>query len=110
VLGAEHRVDLGDFHPQLFAVAFGETASDDQPAARAGRLVAGHLEDGVDRFLLRRVDEGAGVDDQHLGRGGVVGQLMAGVVSQAEHHLRIHQVLRAAERDQTNLHEEANSP
>ena len=48
------------------------------PAAPGG-LVLRQLEDGVDRLLLGPVDEGAGVDDEDVGLGGVVGrQLMAG--------------------------------
>jgi hypothetical protein len=66
--------------------------------------VLGHLEDGVDRLLLRLVDERAGVDDEDVGGGGVAGQLVAGALRQPEHHLGVHEVLRAAEGDHANLH------
>ena len=65
--GAEHRVDLRNLLLQLVAIALGQAAGDDQPPARAVLLVLRHLEDGVDRLLLRRVDERAGVDDEHVG-------------------------------------------
>ena len=45
--------------------------------ARTGLLVLRHLEDGVDRFLLGLVDEGAGVDDEDVGVGGIAGELMS---------------------------------
>ena len=102
--GAEDGVDLGNFPFQLFSIPFGQTAGHDQPAARAALLMLRHLEDGVDRLLLRLVDEGAGVDHDHLGVRRVGGQLVAVALSQTEHHFGVHQILRAAERYQTDFH------
>ena len=71
---------------------------------RARLLVLGHLEDGVDRLLLRLVDEGAGVDDEHVGVGGVAGQFVPLLLGEPEHHLGVDEVLRAAEGHHSNLH------
>jgi hypothetical protein len=74
--GAEDGVDLRDLLPQLVAVSLGEAAGDDEAPAGAGRLVLRHLQDRVDRLLLRLVDERAGVDDDDIGRGRIVRQLV----------------------------------
>ena len=95
------RVDLGDLLLQLVAVPLGEAAGDDQPRAVAVALVLRHLEDRVDRFLLGRVDERARVDDEHLGVAGVGGDLVPRVAREAEHHLAVDEVLRAAEGDES---------
>ena len=67
-------------------------------------LCSRHLEDGVDRFLLGLVDERAGVDDEHVGVGGIAGQLMPRLLGEPEHHLGVDEVLGAAEGDHSNLH------
>ena len=102
--GAEHDVDLGDLGLQLVAIAFGQAAGHHQLLAAAVGLVLGQLEDRVDRFLLGPVDERAGVDHQHVGLGRVLGQLVAGALGEAQHHLGVDEVLRAAERDEADLH------
>ena len=63
---------------------------------RAGGLVAGHFEDGVDGFLLGGVDEAAGVDDEDFGLFGVGGEARAGAVEQAHHDLGVDEVFGAA--------------
>ncbi len=63
-----------------------------------------HLEDGVDRLLLGRVDERAGVDDDDVGVAGVGGDLVPGLSRVAQHDLAVDEVLRAAERDEADLH------
>ena len=65
--GADDGVDFRDVFLNLVAIALDEAAGDDKLACAALGLVAGHLENGVDRFLLGCVDEGAGVDDEDLG-------------------------------------------
>ena len=57
------------------------------------------LEDRVDGFLLRRIDERAGVDDEHIRFFGVGGDLHPVLQDAAEHDLGIDQILRAAEAD-----------
>ena len=62
---ARHQVDLGQGRRQLVAVALGQASRHHQ----ARPLVAGggELENGVDRFLAGRLDEGAGVHHHELG-------------------------------------------
>src|SRR3954471_14494784 len=86
-------MDLGD-HAFLGA----EAAGDDDLAVFGERLA-----DRVERFLDRRVDEAAGVDDDEVGAG-VVGR--GGVALRAqlrEDALGIDQRLRTTERDKSYL-------
>jgi hypothetical protein len=71
--------------------------------------VLGQLENRVDRLLLGPVDEGAGVDDQHVRLRRVLGQLVAGALGEAEHDFRVDEVLRTAERDETDFHQEVGA-
>ena len=63
------------------------------------------LEDGIDRFLARPVDEGAGVDDQALGALGLFGDLVAGAGEHAQHQLGVDLVLGTAEGREMDLHD-----
>ena len=94
---ADDRVDLGDVFLDFVAVALDEASGNDELLGFAVRLKTGHLEDGVDRFLLGRVDEGAGVDDQDVGGRWIVGDPRAGVVEQAHHDFAVDEVFGAAE-------------
>ncbi len=62
------------------------------------------VEDGVDGFLLRGVDEGAGIDDEDIGFVGIGGDVHAAAGGVAEHDLGIDEVLGAAEGDHADLH------
>ena len=64
--------------------------------------MAGHFENGVDRLLLGRVDEGAGVDDEDFGLFGMGGEPRAGAVEQAHHHLGVDEVFGAAQGDKAH--------
>ncbi len=103
--GADDGVHLGDVLLDLGAIALDETAGDDEflRAASGGGLVLRHFEDGIDRFLFGGVDEGAGVDDDDVGIGGIGGDLGAGAVEQAHHDFAIDQVLGAAEGDESDF-------
>ena len=72
---------------ELLAISLRQTARDHEPAARARLLVLGQLQNRVDRFLLRLVDERAGVDDEDICVRGVGRELVAGLLGQPEHHL-----------------------
>ena len=102
-----HLGDLVDAHEgvyfrqqfgQLLSKSLGQAARHDQALASIpGFPQLGRLQDGIDAFLLSRVDEGAGVDDEHIGLGGVVRELGPTLEERAEHDLGIHQVLGAPE-------------
>src|SRR5262249_40920294 len=86
------------------AVALGEAARDDERPAGALLLQLRELEDRLDRFLARAIDEGAGVDDEALRILGPLGEREPGLGQHAEHQLGVDVVLRTAERRQMNLH------
>ena len=81
-----------------------EAACDDQAAAAAALLVLGHVEDGRDRLLLGRLDEGAGVDDQDIGLGRIGRELDAVLLEDAEHDLCVNEILGTAKTDETSFH------
>ncbi len=64
--------------------------------------MAGHLKDGVDRLLLGRIDEGAGVDHENFGLFGSGSEARACAVEQSHHDLGVDEVFRAAEGDEAH--------
>ncbi len=92
---AHHQVHLGQRGGELVAVALGQTSRHHQ----AGALVAcgGQLEDGVDRFLARRLDEGARVDHDQIGVVRRCGRLVAVAAQRAHELVRVDLVLRTAQ-------------
>ena len=69
VPGADEDVDLGQLFAQFIAIALREASGDHQAAARRAMLQLGGGENRVDRFLLGRLDERAGVYHYHFGVG-----------------------------------------
>ena len=103
--GPEIFVHLGNLLPQLVGVALREAAHDEEPFDAPGLLGRRRAQDHVDRLLLGVADEAAGVDDHRLGVGAVA-VVHDGVArrGEARHEvLRIHGVLRTAERDDVNF-------
>ena len=72
-------------------------ADDERLAALVGFPHSGGVEDGIHALLLRGVNERAGVDDDGVGSGGVVGDFRAGLEERAEHDFGVHEILGAAE-------------
>ncbi len=99
----DHRIDLGHVLLNVGAITFHQTTRDDQALRAPGLLVLRHFENGVDRFLLRRIDKAARVDHDHIGVGWMRRQLMTRRGELAHHHLRIDEVLRASKTDKTNF-------
>ena len=93
----------GMFLADIAAVAFHQAAGDDQLAGAADFLVLGHLQDGVDRFLLGGVDEAAGVDHQDVGLIGMGGQLVAFGHELTHHDFTIDEVFGTAQTDETDF-------
>ena len=102
VARTEEMVDLRKLAGQLSRVPLREAAGDHELLAGAGFLVAAHLEDRLDRFLLRGPDEATSVDDDHLRGRRVIHDFEARLPAHPEHDLGVHAVLRAAERDEMN--------
>jgi len=104
VRGAQDAVDLGHLLQNVAAVALSETAGDDEGAAGSPLLQLRELQDRLDRFLARAVDERAGVDDEALGVLGALREREPGLGQHAEHQLGVDLVLRTAEGRQMHLH------
>jgi hypothetical protein len=85
-------------------MALHHAAHCDDRAAASLVLEPSRLDQGVDRLLLRRIDESAGVDDDHVGLGRL-GRRHAAAISQLRQiALAVDGVLVAAERDDGDLH------
>ena len=65
--------------------------------------MGGHLQDGVDRLLLGRIDERAGIHHDDVGIFGAGGDLRAVVRQQAHHDFGVDQVFGASEGDKAHL-------
>jgi hypothetical protein len=104
--GADYGVYFGNIFLNFVAKAFDQASGDYQSLRFVARLLgfeARHFEDGVDRFLLRAPNEGAGVDYDHVGVGGVGGKFGTGLGEHAHHHFAVDQVLGAAEAYEANF-------
>jgi hypothetical protein len=82
-----------------------EAAGDDHLAVLGERLA-----DRVERFLLRGVDEAAGVDDDEVGAAVRLRGLVAFGAQLGEDALGIDERLRTAERDETDFRAFGNGP
>ena len=102
-VGPDNRVDLGHVLADVAAIALDQAAGHDQPFGVADAFVLGHFEDGVDGFLLGRIDKTAGVDDQHIGLIGLRGELMPAGGELAHHDFAVDKILRATETDKTDF-------
>ena len=94
-LGSEprHEVHLGQGVAQLVAVALGHAAGHDQAGAVPAPV--GEGQDGVDRLLAGRIDEGAGVHDDEVGRLRIGGGAVSLRGEAALQLVGVHLVLRA---------------
>ena len=101
--GADDRVDFGNVLLNLVAEALDQASGDDEFLGLAAGFVGGHLEDGVDRFLLRALDERAGVDDDDVGVFGAAGEFGSGARQQAHHDFAVDEVFGAAEADEAHF-------
>ena len=61
------------------------------------------FEDGLDRLFLRRVDEGASIDDEHVGFVRVTRDLHPTRENSPEHEFRIDEILGAAKADHADF-------
>jgi hypothetical protein len=78
---ADEGVDFAEFPGQLGGEALGHATGNNEAligAATVEAAIAMSLKDGGDAFGFCGIDEGAGVDDQDVGIGGVGGQIDSG--------------------------------
>src|SRR5438105_15110862 len=99
MIEAHERVDLRDRLLELGAVLLHHAAGYDQ-SLDAVPLPPRYLEDGIDRLLLRCIDEAAGVDDHHVRCFEVVGDRDRRLLAElTEHDLGIDEIFGAAQGD-----------
>jgi len=98
--GQDRRVRLLD------EVFLGTEAAGDDDLAVLGQRLA----DRIQRFLLRGVDEAAGIDDDEVGAAVRLRGLVAFGAQLGEDALGIDERLRTAERDETDFRVFGNGP
>ncbi len=101
--GSHHRIHFRHLLENLLAKAFHQAAGNNQFLRRAEFLVLRHLQNGVHRFLLRRLNKAARVYHQHFRLIRARRQLIPFARKNAHHHLAIHEVLRASQADKSDL-------
>jgi hypothetical protein len=90
----------------LLPVALHQAAGHDQFFRHAEFLVFSHFQNCVDRFLLRRRDEAAGVDDEHFGLFRARREFVPLARENTHHDLAIHEVFRASQADESGFRHE----
>src|SRR5581483_11390486 len=93
--GADDAVELRNLAVERLAKPLGEAAGRDHPLSRSAPVQI--IEEAVDRFLLRRPDEGAGVDDDHIGQRRRLHREIAGAPQALGHAFSLDGVLGAPE-------------
>ena len=101
--GAENAVHLGHLLKDLLLVALAQAAGDQDLAHQTGLLQPGGLQNVVDGFRSRRIDEAAGVDDHHIGVHQLGFHTVARLLDPIHHPLAVHLVLGAAQGNKTNF-------
>ena len=95
---------LGNLVKELLPVTLTETARHDETAAASCLLVIGHAKYGCNGLFLCGLDKCARVDDQDIRLRRLIGDLNAMLPHNAEHDLRINEILRTTETDKTRFH------
>ena len=101
---AEEEVHLGKLGRELLSVPLDQTAHSHQRLTGSVLLESGRLQNRPDRFLLRGVDEPAGVDQHDLGFVEISRRLGSTGLERGEDSLGVDRVLVAAQADQAELH------
>ena len=102
-VGADDGVDFRHLALDLIAIALDQASRHDQLFCPADLLVLGHFEDGVDRFFFGRIDEAAGVDDEHVGLIGMWRELVPAGHKLPHHDFAVNQILGTAQADKTDF-------
>ena len=97
---ADDVIDLGNLLEEVLLLAFGQAAGHDHRPHAPLLLERQHLANDAERFLPGRLDETAGVDNNHVGAVRVGSKCVPVLGQPAEHALRIDQVLGAAQADE----------
>ena len=100
-IGPDDGIHVRNVLLNIGAIAFDKATRDNQALGAAGFLVLGHFEDGVDGFLLGRIDKAAGIDHDNVGIRRMRRKLMAAGGELAHHDLSIDEVFGASETYET---------
>ena len=103
LVDAHERIHFGKKLRQFVAKTLRQATGNNQPLTAIPRFADfRRFENRVHAFLLRGINERAGVYDHHVRLGGVVGDFHAVLEQRPEHDFSIHQVLGATERNQAD--------
>jgi len=100
---SKKHVDFRQSFRQLGLMPLDHAAHSNYCLAHTVGLIASRLEHRVDGFLLRRVDEAAGVDDDYIGFAELRRELAAVIRQLGQVSLGIDGILVAAERDEADF-------
>src|ERR1051325_953585 len=109
LISADEGVDLRHLCAQLLAIALDEATGDDEALGPSLGLQPRRFQNSVDRFLLGRLDEAAGIDDHRVGLSSIRRNLITGLLELAHHDLAVHQILRTAQTDKSDFHNATTS-
>jgi hypothetical protein len=91
------RIDFRDLLANLVAKALHQAACNHEFLYSARRFPPCHIEDRVNRFPLRPINERTRVNDDYICVLGLGGKFYARLRQQAHHDLAVYEVFRAAE-------------
>ena len=90
---------------KIIAEALRQATGNDQPLRRIRlRPQLGGIQDGVDAFLLGRVNKRTTIDNDNIRFAGFIRGFHAALQERPGHNFRIDQVFSAAERNQPHPH------
>ena len=101
--GTDDGIHFRQVPEQVIGIPLSQASGDDQFPMGIVLLVFGHLQDRVDGFCLGTFDEAAGVHDDHIRMGGIVGDGPVALSDEPHHHFRIHQVLGTPQADYSDF-------
>ena len=102
-VGADERVNFWKLVQNLASIAFHHASGDDEFLRATGLFEASHLDDGVDRFLLGRVDKAASVDDNNVSFARRRCEFMPVCGKLTHHDFCVDEVFRATETDESDF-------
>ena len=100
---SDNRIDLRQFLHDLVPVPFDQAPGGNEAPALPLGFERRHFKDGIDGFFLGRVNESAGIHDDYVRLGRIIGYLVSGLVQTSQHDLGINKVFGTSQADESNL-------
>ena len=101
--GPDHRIHFRNVFLNFVAKALDQATGHNQLLGVSPRLQAGHIQNGINRLLLGRVNEGTGIDDDNVSILSLGSQVGACLHQHPHHYFAVNQVLRATQADEGHL-------